>query len=463
MEYPVLVIGGGLSGLAAAIRIARFHQNVLLIEQHSHLGGLNSYYYRNKRLLETGLHAITNYAEPKERKAPLNRLLRQLKIERSSLSFCPQRQSKILFEGCAQLSFSNDLELLKAEIAAVFPDDIDNFCRLLQFIETFDAFTPSPFRSTRLFLQENLKSPLLVDMLLCPLMYYGSSIENDMDLGQFTIMFRAIFLEGMFRPKGTIKDLLDLLKEHLLSFGGKIRTGERVCALSQQKECALVTLASGEELTCSYVLSTIGSAETAQIITGEMPQNIPSPAPRLGFVENIFQLSKDRLPKEGENTIIFFNTGERFFYQQPEELIDTRSGVFCSPSSFTGLADDGICEIRTTHLANHLLWKECAAEGQKHYKESKRECMERSKARVEQFAGCFTDAISFSDMFTPLTINRYTGKIEGAIYGHPQKIKDGDLGLQNIFLAGTDQGFLGIVGSMLSGVSIVNQHILPKL
>jgi hypothetical protein len=43
------------------------------------------------------------------------------------------------------------------------------------------------------------------------------------------------------------------------------------------------------------------------------------------------------------------------------------------------------------------------------------------------------------------------------------KIKDGNIGYDNLFIAGTDQGFLGIVGSMLSGVSIVNQHILPKL
>jgi len=42
-------------------------------------------------------------------------------------------------------------------------------------------------------------------------------------------------------------------------------------------------------------------------------------------------------------------------------------------------------------------------------------------------------------------------------------VKDGNIGYPNLFLAGTDQGFLGIIGSMLSGVSIVNQHILPKL
>ncbi len=465
MAYPVLVIGGGLSGLAAAIRIARFDQQVLLVEQHSRLGGLNSYYFRDNRLFETGLHAITNYAEPQDKRAPLNRLLRQLKIERSSLSLCPQLQSKIVFTDCAELTFTNDPERLKAEIAAIFPQGIDNFCHLLRFIDTFDAFTPAPFRSTRTFLHETLKNPLLEEMLLCPLMYYGSSVEEDMDLGQFAIMFRAIFIEGMFRPQGTIKDLLDLLQNHLQSFGGEIRTGEKVNRIFQEQGHARAVLASGEELQCSYILSTIGAEETAEL-TGERSwQNVPPPAPRLAFVENIFQIHQRTLPQHEKNTIVFFNTGEKFSYRQPEKLIDTRSGVLCFPSSFAGLdkRDDDLCEVRTTHLASYALWQELAAKGKTHYRKAKQHAMEHSRKRVEAFTGDLTDALCFADMFTPLTIKRYTGKIGGAIYGHPRKIKDGDLGLQNIFLAGTDQGFLGIVGAMLSGVSIVNQHILPKL
>jgi hypothetical protein len=31
-----------------------------------------------------------------------------------------------------------------------------------------------------------------------------------------------------------------------------------------------------------------------------------------------------------------------------------------------------------------------------------------------------------------------------------------------VYLCGTDQGFLGIVGAMLSGISMANYHILQK-
>ncbi|MFH1304658.1 MAG: phytoene dehydrogenase, partial [Planctomycetota bacterium] len=67
------------------------------------------------------------------------------------------------------------------------------------------------------------------------------------------------------------------------------------------------------------------------------------------------------------------------------------------------------------------------------------------------------------DVFTPRTIKKFTGHINGCVYGAPQKILDGTTPFNNLFLCGTDQGFLGIIGSMLSGISIANLHLLnPK-
>jgi hypothetical protein len=36
----------------------------------------------------------------------------------------------------------------------------------------------------------------------------------------------------------------------------------------------------------------------------------------------------------------------------------------------------------------------------------------------------------------------------------------GQTHLENLFLCGTDQGYLGIIGSMLSGITIANLHLL---
>ena len=63
-------------------------------------------------------------------------------------------------------------------------------------------------------------------------------------------------------------------------------------------------------------------------------------------------------------------------------------------------------------------------------------------------------------MFTPKTIHRYTGHMNGAVYGSPVKARDGSIGVDKLHLIGTDQGTLGIIGSLLSGVTAANRHIL---
>jgi phytoene dehydrogenase-like protein len=325
VKVPFLVIGGGLSGLAAAIRVARFNPSVLLLEKHSRLGGLNSYFYRNKTLYETGLHAITNYAGPRDKKAPLNRLLRQLKLQRSELTFCEQYHSEVVFRGCTSLKFSNDFELFQSEIGEKFPLAGDRLQKLLFFLEGFDPFVPAPFTSAKKFLMEILGDALLVDMILCPLMYYGSSHENDMDLSQFAIMFRAIYQEGMFRPQGTIKDFLDLLVAHLHTLGGSIRTSCGVERIVHHQGTAIgVQLSSGEEIECDYLLSTIGRDETMHLLD-KTPPTPTSECGRLGFFETIYQVpAKAATHLACDKTIIFYNDGERFLYKKTRGF-----GRFC--------------------------------------------------------------------------------------------------------------------------------------
>lgn len=460
MKIPLLVIGGGLSGLAAAIRAARFVPDVLILEQHSRMGGLNSYFYRDRILYETGLHAITNFAPPGEKTAPLNRLLRQLKLKRKNFSFCEQYQSEVTFLNCESLSFSNDFALLETEINEKFPQCIDNFRKLIAFIDNLDPFLPVPFRSAKTVVTELLGDKLLADMLLCPLMFYGSSHENDMDLNQFAIMFQAIYQQGMFRPETTIKDFLDQLINHYEKFGGKIRKNSKVVKIIYKKRVVSgVELESGETIECDHLLSTIGHDETRKLIS----KKPLTTQPRLSFTETIYRIRANEDLKLVKNkTIIFFNNGEDFAYEKPDDFVDHSSGVICFPSHFHGIKEKENFEIRATHLANYTKWKNLFTNKAK-YSALKTESSRKTLSCLEEIVGKFSTNIVYEDTFTPTTIERYTAKIDGAIYGSPVKVKDGDIGFSNLFLAGTDQGFLGIVGSMLSGVSIANQHILPKL
>jgi phytoene dehydrogenase-like protein len=75
--------------------------------------------------------------------------------------------------------------------------------------------------------------------------------------------------------------------------------------------------------------------------------------------------------------------------------------------------------------------------------------------------GDFRSRVIARDTFTPTTIRRYTGHVNGAVYGAPDKRWSGTTHLKNLFVCGTDQGFVGIIGAMFSGIMMANRHLLP--
>ncbi|CAK8724382.1 Phytoene dehydrogenase-related protein [Candidatus Electrothrix laxa] len=459
-DYQLIIIGGGLSGLAAGIRSARFGQKTLIIEGHSLPGGLNSYYYRQGYLLETGLHAMTNFAAQGSKHAPLNRLFRQLKFSRKKFITHEQLGSEVIFPQ-ASLQFSNDLHLLCEEIARHFPASIDRFRAMAQEIDAYNPFAEVPWQSARNFLRDRLAEPLLEDMLLLPLMVYGNAEEHDMDLGQFAIMFRALFLEGFFRPEGTIKDLIDMLLEQYAQFGGELRFRAPVAAIiNKDSKVQGVRLQNGEEITADAVLSTVGIPGTAQL--SGWPLDIDQYIGRMTFMETISMIPEPHLPPEREGrTILFYSLNDELRYHQSTQAIDPSWGVICFPNNFQGIykEKDAPTQIRVTNAANYELWQQAAADkGQ--YRRLKEKCGQQSTTAVSQILGDYTQGAVFHDSFTPMTIERFTEKCGGAVYGSPIKIKSGRTPWSNLFIAGTDQGYLGIVGSMLSGVTIVNQHLL---
>ena len=90
MHYDVLIIGAGMSGLAAGIRLAHFGRRVCILERHSTIGGMNSFYRQRGRNYDVGLHAVTNYTPKGTRRGPLARLLRQLRLAWDELALSPQ-------------------------------------------------------------------------------------------------------------------------------------------------------------------------------------------------------------------------------------------------------------------------------------------------------------------------------------------------------------------------------------
>jgi phytoene dehydrogenase-like protein len=466
-HYDAIIIGAGMSGLAAGIRLAHFGKRVVILERHNAIGGLNSFYSIDGRKFDVGLHAMTNYVPPDVKGTPLGKILRQLRIDRDELDLCQQLRSFVRFPGF-ELAFTNEIAVFESEVARAFPKQADGFRALLSDIRAFDDTTIEPCElMARELIRRRITDPLLEDMILCPVLYYGSAQERDVDALQFVIMFKSIFFEGFARPFDGVRVVLRVLADRYRSSGGERRMKSGVSRLVVEGgRVGGVLLESGETLTADVVLSSAGAVETLRLCSDQPARTRDEAVGRLSFIETIQVLSMQPADLGWNETIIFFNDSERLHYERPAVQVDVRSGVICMPNNFDfggrQLAE-GV--VRVTCLANYDLWH---ALPEPEYRACKERWFAEAATSAQRFLAPVDQtrlaaATLTTDMFTPRTITHYTNHLAGAIYGAPEKIRDGRTPYSNLFICGTDQGYLGIIGAMLSGITIANQHGLKPV
>jgi phytoene dehydrogenase-like protein len=456
--YDTVIIGAGMSGLAAGIRLAYYDQRVCILERHYTIGGLNSFYRLRGRDYDVGLHALTNFTPKGTKTGPLARLLRQLRFRWDDFAIAPQLGSEIAFPG-VRLRFDNDAQTLHDEVAWAFPGEADNFDRLTREIVEYDDLTDAHSNvSAREVVGSIIGEPLLVEMLFCPLMFYGSAREDDMDWGQFSIMFRSIFLEGLGRPQAGVRLILKHLVRKFRALGGELRLRSGVKRLAiENGRVTRIVLENDEQLEARNVVSSAGWCETMRLCDDGQPVVTSRTPGQLSFCETIATLDAQPSDLGHDRTITFFNDHDKFVWRKPEDLCDVRSGVICSPNNFAYEEPLDAGTMRVTVLANFDRWR---ALDEDSYRIEKLRWYDRITESAVRFVPDYRARVVETDMFTPTTVVRYTGHDNGAVYGAPEKQLDGRTHLDNLFVCGTDQGFVGIIGSITSGIAMANRHCL---
>lgn len=450
------VLGGGFSGLSAALRLSLRGIPVRLWERHGRLGGMNSWYERGGLVLDTGLHALTNFVGPQERSAPMNRVLRQLRIRREELELLPAQQSAIRFPG-HELILRNDFTDLALQVREQFPRDAAGFEALSQEVlrrgyapEEEDGLTANGL------LERHLSSPELREMLRFPVMFYGNPSPDDMPAGAYATMFRSVLMEGLCRPRGGIRSLLDLLERHLRDQGAEFRLGQGVRQLLLDDQGALRALVTdrGEEIPCTRAISTLGARETAALLPPDVATTLTqAPEGEMCFLEAIFQLPCTPAELGFPHAVLFLNGGERFRYAPPAALeAPLESMLVCAPGNY-GEEGPEARLLRLSAITPCRIWEELPPA---EYARQKACMVSRLREALHREYPTLAEALAPLDAFTPKTIRRFTGHAHGAIYGSPRKFPLGDTGIPGLLLAGTDQGLLGILGSMLSGILMAN-------
>jgi hypothetical protein len=192
------------------------------------------------------------------------------------------------------------------------------------------------------------------------------------------------------------------------------------------------------------------------------------PVGRVSIAESIAVIDAPPAAAGLTDTTIFYSNEDTFAFGRPDGLVETRNGVVCAPGNYLPHDPEGENIVKLTQLANHPAWRALAPDEYANAKRSVANDMAETLRRlgvdfsVLRPRGATGKYGWFDDVFTPLTLERFTLHAEGALYGSPVKSRSGATRSENLFLIGADQGFHGIVGAMLSGVAMANLHCLSK-
>ena len=448
-----IVIGAGPAGLAAGIRLAQAGLSTIVLERHWLWGGLNSFYKLGGRNYDVGLHALTNAAPKSARKLPLPRVMRQLRIPLEALELGEQLGSRTVFPSVS-LDFSNDFDELASQVRAKFPTSAEAFDELASELALSPHGVEGGPASTRTELLRRLGDELLVDMLLHPLLWYGSPTAQDVSWSLFVVLWKSIYEEGFARPRGGVRPLLKLLTGRLREVGGTLRLKSGVQrVLHEDGRTEGVLLDDGTVLRAPLVLSSAGYVETLRMLGGTFAERAATePVGAMTFVESCTHLSQSAPSLGFDKTITFWNHSESGIYAPSTPApFDARSGVLCIPENYRGQDPEPEGVLRTTVLSNAGAWEDLDEEA---YGAQKEAAYQASLAAVSAFAPDPRPHVIAKDVFTPRTITHFTSKRAGAVYGIPHKVDDAASGVQGLHIIGTDNGFLGIVGAMVGGAGV---------
>ena len=450
--YDVIIIGAGLSGLSAGIRLSQFFKRILIVESHSIAGGLNSYYEHGrptKHLFSSGLHTVTN-ARVTGRKWGLGLISRNLGIKPEEFSLYEPDASSRITSGDLSVEFSNDRDLLRSEIQRLFPSSVDEFSRFEAAIVARSGDLKAAGLSARDFLSEQIRSPQLADILALPVFTYAGYREQDIDLRTFSLLYRSIFMDGCGSPVN-MKEFLARLIDRFRCNGGEICFKCNVRKILHHNGEVAGIATDGGELASRYVLSSAGLHETGQLAGLSIgdPGSIS-----LFHVTACYdrKLSGIGIPE----TLHFWNRRDDL-----EWRFDSEEQVL---SVLTLSAQDAY----TFDSGRHQLKISCFDKMENWQYDSKREYRQRKQLRAEKlfrlagrlYPSLLSEKPVYVDTFSPRTIRRFTQHPNGTLYGGTVKAFDGRTPLKNLLIIGNDQGGIGIMGALTSGILISNYAVL---
>ena len=405
-EYDVVIIGGGLAGLTCANMLARGGHSVLLLEQHSKLGGLATWFKRKEHIFDVALHGF-----------PVGMIKTCRKYWTPEIASMIVQLKGIRFDN-PQFSFSTtydreDFTRVLQEQFKVPRDNVQGFFDTARNMNFYDDQSVT----TREFFEKFFPGRDDVHRLLMESITYANGSTLDDPALTYGIVFSNFMSKGVYTVRGGTDQFIGRMREELLKNGVDIRTKCLVEKITTKDKRVAGVIANGNTIKSKAVVSNGNLLSTIHKLVGD--ENFSQ-----GFLEEAKKVRLNNSScqvymgiKKGQKIdyigdLLFTSEAEKF---DPEELCskNTTSRTFSIYYPQTRPGSD-MYSIVASSNANYEDWANLS---EQEYRASKEELIQRTLNALEKYVPKIRDKIDHLEAATPKTFQRYTVHLGCASFG----------------------------------------------
>ncbi|UCD22935.1 MAG: NAD(P)/FAD-dependent oxidoreductase [Chloroflexota bacterium] len=406
-EYDVIVIGSGLAGLTCANMLAKVGHSVLLLEQHTNLGGLAAWFKRKGgHIFDISLHGFPvgmiktcrKYWNPEIADSIVQ--LKGIRLDNPQFSLTTTYDS-------------DDFKRVMQEHFNIPGETIDNFINTLRGMNFYDDQTMT---TRQLFEKFFPGRHDIVRMIMEPITYANGSTLDDPAI-TYGIVFSNFLNKGVYTFRGGTDKIIEMMRAELKKNGVDIRTRCLVERIGIEDKKVAGVVANGRTIKGKTVVSNGNLLSTVHRLVGD--ENFSE-----GFVE---EAKKVRLNNSSCQVYIGIRTGERIDYIgdllftseaekfESKELCskNTTSRTFSIYYPQTRPGSDMFSVVASTN-AKYADWTNLSEE---EYQTAKENLIQRTLNALEKYVPKIRDKVDYLEAATPRTFQRYTLHLSGASFG----------------------------------------------
>ncbi|MDR2130207.1 MAG: NAD(P)/FAD-dependent oxidoreductase [Odoribacteraceae bacterium] len=477
MDKRVIIIGSGLGGLTCGYILAKNGYRVTLLEQNTQFGGCLQNFTRRGAKFETGMHYIGSMGEGEVLRSFFNYLallpdVRVRALDRAAYDIIsiagerfPLANGDEPFVETLARRFPRERQHLREYVRVINEVAAGSPLHSLQYVDSMTFLELSHVkRSASEFIDATITDGLLRQVLVGNLpLYAGVKGRTPLYIHAFVNHF---YNAGAYRVVGGSDVIARSLVTSIRALGGEARAGARVVKISCDATRATgVTLATGEELRCDYLVSNTHPLRTLELL--DTPLIRRSYRERVAGLKNsisnftlYLHFKKDALPYLNSNL---------YHYDLPDVWGAGDYDPAAWPGSFLYMHLCSSVDQRyadTAIVMAYMRFEEVArwrgtrvGRRGEEYEAFKRDRAERLLEALErQYPGTRANVEHYYAS-TPLTYLDYTGTEEGAMYGILRDCTEPSQGVisqrtrvPNLFQVGQNINSHGILGVIIGAI-----------